>query len=757
MYCQKCGNKIDDNDMYCAKCGNKIKKIQPIIKDTIVESSDKTVSTTTNSNGDKRILKRLVIIVASCSAIVLIILAVVLNGRNNEIISSGTQPSMSSSIDKNEPFENNDISSSASKTVKPTIDIIQEPTQNEPKEQIKEQDNKYAVQRTDSYRILNNNYIDEYEKNSFCNDVEWATLYDETSKEYSLGVINRQGQVVYIADQFGHQSDVKEIYRTPFYKGLSFADNRTIINSLGEEVYNLTDSSMSIVGYADDGNFIIIKHDAGGFDKAESDWFYILDDDLNLQQTDIEFTKNTWIKQIYSNTPIYRLADGFYYLDYNRVGAYLNINNGSWILGTPNSIDLLSYNDEYAKIEREGYFYLVPIDLLKTAMSYDDIINMLDNENVVFLGSSGSKRGLWYENVDEGYRVLNNLYYMDISDWNGTSILRKISSDSRDQIYYEYVDLNGNIIIRYPEFDEAVSYDGASGFTGGYAALYLIGADEKKYVTIIDEKGEIQYTPLQVEYYNYWVDNENHICSCNGYIFAYSNDNVTVVNPEGEIIRLGDKLDGLENTNYYANFYDFSLGISEGVIYVRQKNKVQQYYVDGGMVEDAVAQYNRSGEMVFTDSDGSIVVDHKQMLTKDSDIPTDTSTQVSNSNLIQEDNSYELGDSEEKTVTAIFFTLDGQRFVSIDDELRQRLEEKGFIYESNQCNYDYVTLIKLINEAVDTGTDVLWLYYPYSGDVVDRALEKAKEKGVLVYSFPIEQDIKDEDIMNFVNDIVRSL
>lgn len=89
---------------------------------------------------------------------------------------------------------------------------------------------------------------------------------------------------------------------------------------------------------------------------------------------------------------------------------------------------------------------------------------------------------------------------------------------------------------------------------------------------------------------------------------------------------------------------------------------------------------------------------------------------------------------EGKKITALFFTLEGEYFTILDTILREKLEALGYTYESQSSNFDPLTMITQIENAVAGGTDLIWTW-ALSGDMIADACAAARQKGVLVYSF----------------------
>lgn len=91
-------------------------------------------------------------------------------------------------------------------------------------------------------------------------------------------------------------------------------------------------------------------------------------------------------------------------------------------------------------------------------------------------------------------------------------------------------------------------------------------------------------------------------------------------------------------------------------------------------------------------------------------------------------------DEGPKKVTALFFSLEGEYFSILDTLLKEGLTAKGYAYESQSCNFDPVTMIEQIENAVAGGTDALWIWSS-NGAAIHDACKAAKDKGVKVYCF----------------------
>ena len=89
---------------------------------------------------------------------------------------------------------------------------------------------------------------------------------------------------------------------------------------------------------------------------------------------------------------------------------------------------------------------------------------------------------------------------------------------------------------------------------------------------------------------------------------------------------------------------------------------------------------------------------------------------------------------EGKSVTALFFSLEGEYFTMLDGWLKEGMEAKGYKYESQSSNFDPVTQIEQIENAAAKKTTAIWVW-AVDGRAVHDALKAAKDQGVIIYSF----------------------
>ena len=456
-----------------------------------------------------------------------------------------------------------------------------------------------------TYRITNNIKI-SLRACSFNDGVAWCSFYNEESCTDCVGLIDTHGQMLYILDSKKYPADSKSINITPLPNGFSLVEDDMIIDKHGNTVYVFSDDSIRIIGYHESGNIFLSKHTEDSFATDSNDYLYILGPDLNLIETNIKITTS-----IDRDDQISRLSDNLYYFKkYGNGGVYINLENDSFIDAGPNNMNLMYYDNNNAVVEQRGRYYLLPINNIKSATDYSELLSLLDADDSIYLAindASGITGGLLAAHLNDEYD--KSIFY--VGDWSysgfkGGSFYREVRSYSAYSVsntpYYEYIDLIGNTIVRYPSFPNNVKYCSIEGFSNGYSALYLQGADEEKYNSIIDTDGNLIYDPVKFIGYG----------SCNGCIFGYSDKNsaVGILSPTGEFVKFGSNLPWFDyDTCYNMNSNGCVISINEGfMLYIPPNNNTATYYrIDGtGLIDHAYAKIDKEGYLLIEDEKGNI-------------------------------------------------------------------------------------------------------------------------------------------------------
>ena len=445
------------------------------------------------------------------------------------------------------------------------------------------------VVSTEEYSITYRN-SGSLDSHAFNNDgIAWATITKEKTNETKLALINTNREIIYFQDMdlFNNSCNT-----TPFFNGISAvyptningnpSSGFIIVDKTGKEVFSYIDEDMVLCGDDNEGCFYVAKHDSG-FDH--DNWSLGTVDSQGYK--DLEIIVPEIASQYYNET--IKLKDGLVY--FCDSCSYLNLNTKSWIEDGPT---LLGVHGNYAIIDS----YMIPIETLSNISKADDIRAALKSDSTLRVdGKDGFLES--NENIS-----IDKWYY---SSWNNGSFYRKYwrtENGVNKELHYDYVDTNGKVIFEYPRFADGIKYLKIDDFSGNYSAVYIKGVDGKRYVTLVDDKGQQQYEPVELEC---GLSDEDTSCSCNGYIFAYSiNDRqIEIISPDGMHLNLGDNMPELKGGSCIYK-ERFSLAIGGNYMFVNKNDGNYKYYsIDGNQSFDKVsANFNSKKELVYTDPTG---------------------------------------------------------------------------------------------------------------------------------------------------------
>lgn len=104
------------------------------------------------------------------------------------------------------------------------------------------------------------------------------------------------------------------------------------------------------------------------------------------------------------------------------------------------------------------------------------------------------------------------------------------SSGFADGLFFydhNYYDINGNIALELPEFDEFKIF--CTEFYGDYALVVIEGADDNYYVTVIDKSGRQQFEPFMTKQVSLNMDN--------GHFASYADNKWTIYDHNGNSVK----------------------------------------------------------------------------------------------------------------------------------------------------------------------------------------------------------------------------
>ncbi len=342
-------------------------------------------------------------------------------------------------------------------------------------------------------------------KNDFSEGRAWAA-YDMNG-QYGYGVIDTTGRLIYqitedeieqkfVIDENSHQ--LPHIKGSPFRDGLSWcypdsndANGFIIVNTDGEELCSSkeidSDAEYEMVAYGD-GKFLAQKH-VKNFSENGT-YLVVFDKDGNVLHQQ-EGKINTIEGVTYYGDGI--ICDTF---------SIYNLNTNAFYEADKNNQPDTEFKDGLS-VTKHGR--LIYSQYLSDEETYTEHY----------------KRG--YQ--DKEYRIENwdteNSYGEGIYCWKEGG---------------GYYDLGGNLAVKIPEeFLDKLS--SATAFSGGYALLFMRGADAGYYAAVIDREGNTCYGPLKLDYRLGKSDYRlNHYH--NGYYQETDNIGGNLVTPQGEVLLL---------------------------------------------------------------------------------------------------------------------------------------------------------------------------------------------------------------------------
>ena len=99
----------------------------------------------------------------------------------------------------------------------------------------------------------------------------------------------------------------------------------------------------------------------------------------------------------------------------------------------------------------------------------------------------------------------------------------------KDEMARGIYDYKGELVGQYPE---TWTITNSEGFSGGYAAVELVGADGLKYITIIDKTGTQQYEPVKID--------SAILPSWHGYVSVVIGGNECILSPKGQVTDINE-------------------------------------------------------------------------------------------------------------------------------------------------------------------------------------------------------------------------
>ena len=363
----------------------------------------------------------------------------------------------------------------------------------------------------------------------FSEDRAWVEFSDDGKTK--LGLIDNKGKLLY-----SRSSDY--VYCYPFTDGLSLVvisgppDYYSIIvDSSGKVTFDsIEDGNGYIVSGYGNGHFLAMQH-ITNFDTNEWRFGTIDKNGKVLNNFKTDYAAATAISEV----TFRKTVTGFVFKEWRYLGdGYLFTNysfayfNSSFIysIGQNKFYDSSKSIYEFLGKYQNGWTLYAEADgsILADPSNYaDEKSRFVDIKIPPYEKMDKSVEALFGDSETKYSRC--DLYS------EGLVFARQGRQD------YGYYNIQGEKVISFPDWTNR-TYGGAP-FSGGFAAIRLIGADGKEYATVIDKNGKAQYEPIAVESFNVFD-------SYNGYVLVKLSGEDVLIDPKGNVKRPGvDDISGI--------------------------------------------------------------------------------------------------------------------------------------------------------------------------------------------------------------------
>lgn len=330
----------------------------------------------------------------------------------------------------------------------------------------------------------------------FSDGIAWVRYYDQNAGEVRMGLLNTNGEI--ISNDFLSTLGSSE-FGSDFSAGYSYVNHYDVSNKVNNAFYIVDKNGNVVVSSPDDGTgYQILAGGDGVFFVCQQ----ILDMKTNEERYGFVDAKGNWIVELTTDNP---LKYGFASEKVSKRGGALSY----YYLGENSFAALV-----------EDYFDCLAIYNVDTGASqyYDNedsidtspIVLTNHNSNKPFTFSNGLSMVIWHDSVCSldkngelteiivipgGYDGTQVIYYDGVFLFGDVQFHQ--TWEMRNGIFY---DLYGNAVLDMSDYSLAVygKLDGFYEFHNGLAAVKIVGADGKYYISHIDKSGNFQYEPVAI-------------------------------------------------------------------------------------------------------------------------------------------------------------------------------------------------------------------------------------------------------------------
>ena len=332
----------------------------------------------------------------------------------------------------------------------------------------------------------------------FSENRAWVSFHDGISTRF--GLIDENGYLLYSFDN-GHGETATTV--TKFSEGVSclrHGSTMLLINADGVVFFDTTEETENghVYTYMGQGGGIILAQEHVSNFYENADYVCMIDSDGNVvNRLEMPESFDGWLGGG-GGVLTYLGENLFYRTGDNIIGQYnfeiYNCTTNNIIdtgFGSKDTQSLTKFEDGFAFYCFNGSVYKLSTDAFESQSAW----NSFDFSSAL-VGT-----------FDKNCIAIGESYIIDSKG------------------IYDY---DGRLITSFPETWNVFL---AEPFSGGYAALGLIGASNLKYFTVIDKSGAMQFEPIQYDYVHNAFRSSWH-----GYVSVKINDVIACFDPSGRQI-----------------------------------------------------------------------------------------------------------------------------------------------------------------------------------------------------------------------------
>lgn len=413
---------------------------------------------------------------------------------------------------------------------------------------------------------------------SFYSDgVAWATSLDADGQERTHAV-DEAGNILFtLEEQPFYTSDFYDgvaFYRVSLKGQYSYSDSNkneylcyeVIVDKQGNELYRteFDDQNQTwehIFGF-DDGRFLVVQYTSG---ITEADYSF------SVMDTHCETISGPVAgKQLFASN-----ENGFGKDSRSDYCSYRFLGENS-----------LEYFGEgwYSLFCDGGVYHTFNLD---TVRWFDGVVPVIPFENgtAVVAWSQGERT-----RVDPDYVVKCDTNMNVLEEYDGNSdviedisavrdgIIRNYGKDADSEVWF--TDLSGNTVIDLSDLYPDNRKD-ATSFQNGYAILSIIGADNNKYVTVIDSSGTPLFEPMKCGVSHNGFELVNRLVFANGepYLLMYDlNTELGLYDMSGTLLHnISADWETYEKIN---NRNEFEVTVQDGIVRLQYDERFKELSSD---------------------------------------------------------------------------------------------------------------------------------------------------------------------------------